>query len=137
MGNTDPTPPWIPFTVNTSAPDVAPPDGFVDIPENGEEFTVSDVVLSGTATDDVGVTKVKVAVRNTVDKTWLQSDGVTFGSSYASSLALLGTPGGMLTDWSFAVSLPDGAYALEIKAVDAVGNTDPTPPWIPFTVNTS
>jgi len=76
VGNTDSTPPWVPFGVDTVAPDVTDPDGSAASPATNEVFTVNDVVLSGSATDDVGVTKVKLAIRDTVGKLWLQPDGV-------------------------------------------------------------
>ncbi len=136
-GNADPTPPWISFVVDSTSPDVAPANGEVDVPVGGQVFVAPDVVLSGTATDDVGVTKVKVAVRNKVDKTWLQADGVTFAVKYVAVPATLDTPGGTLTGWSFPVSLPDGSYTVVLKAFDAAGNVDPTPPWVSFILDTA
>ncbi len=114
--------------------DVTPADGVVDAPLAGDVLTGPAVAVSGSASDDVGVVGVDVAVRDTVLGMWLQADGVTFGSSYASVPAVLDTPGGLVTGWSFGVSLPDGDYAVQVKAVDAAGNADPTPPWVPFTV---
>ncbi len=124
----------MPFTVASSGPDVTDPNGTVDVPAPREALSGPDVVLSGPASDDVGVTAVKVSVRDTVSKLWLQADGVTFGSAYALLSAVLDAPGATATGWSLAVSLPDGAYAAQVKAFDAAGNVDPTPPWVPFTV---
>jgi hypothetical protein len=133
-GKVDPTPPWVPFTVASSVSDVTDPDGFVDVPAAGVVLSGPGVVLSGSASDDVGVTDVRVAVRDAASKLWLQSDGVTFGSAYALLPSSLDAVGGVLTGWSLAVSLVDGSYAVQVKAEDAAGNVDPTPPWIPFTV---
>ncbi len=94
------------------------------------------MVLSGTASDNVGVTEVNVSIRNRIDKTWLQSDGVTFAAAYATLPASLESPGGTMTEWSLPLTLPDGSYAVEAKAVDAAGNIDGTPPWVPFGIDT-
>ena len=56
------------------------------------------VELSGTATDDVAVGTVWVAIRDRDTGQWLQPDGVSFGGVYALVAAALDTPGTTSTD---------------------------------------
>ncbi len=76
------------------------------------------VILSGIASDDVGVSSV----------TW---------SSNAAIIPAVGTAGGTPENWTVPIELAPGANLLTITAVDAVGRTgtsritviyDPTPP---------
>ncbi|MBS43843.1 MAG: hypothetical protein CMH83_11920 [Nocardioides sp.] len=104
------------------------------------EATVRDTTFSatGTATDDRAVGAVRVAVydRDNADARWLQSDG-TFGSAYASRMASVASPGETTTDWSIPLDLPEGRYALSVTSVDETGNSDETPVWRQFTVDTT
>jgi hypothetical protein len=97
------------------------------------------VSTSGTATDNVGVTAVRVAVYNragTSANRWLQADG-SWGAAYASRNATLETPGATSTTWSLGpVTLPEGSYAIDARTVDAAGFVDPDRAWRPFTVST-
>ena len=115
-------------------PDETPPDGVVDIPDGGEVLAGPDVVVSGTATDDVGVGSVGVAIRDRGTGLWLQKDLVSFGTTYRRLLADLDAVGSTSTGWVFAVTLADGAYAIEVKVEDTSGNRDPSPPWVQFEV---
>ena len=136
-GNRDPSPPWVRFSVTSETPDIDDPDGVVDIPASGATLVGPDVVLSGSASDDVAVATVLVAIRNRSTGQWLQADGVSFGGSYTLLPATLDAPGTTNTGWTFPVTLADGLYAIQLKAEDAVGNRDPSPPWVPFTVAAS
>jgi hypothetical protein len=81
----------------------------------------------------VGVTTVRVAIKDRTTGLWLRSNN-TWGA-FQNQAAVLGTPGGTTTGWTFSFSPPaggSGQYALQIAAVDAAGNLDPTKPWVPF-----
>ena len=125
----------------TSVTDTTDPDGTVTSPTNNEILPSSPVTLTGNATDNVGVATVNVAVRNLNVgdpdyQSWLQDDLVTWGA-YEQIPSTLVTPGATDTDWSFIVGLPDGDYAFQLVAKDAAGNTDPTRPFVKFSINTA
>ncbi len=114
-------------------PDVTAPDATVVAPTPGAVVPAGTVTFDGAATDDRGVTEVRVAVRDTVAKLWLQANG-TWGSAYATRNATLAAPGTPSTGWTLAVTLPAGSYAVDVRARDAAANIDPTPPYISFGV---
>jgi hypothetical protein len=111
----------------------AAPDGVVAFPSPGEVVNGPSVVLSGSATDDVGVTGVWAAVRDRDSLLWLQANG-NFGSAYTLLPTNLDAPGAKNTGWSLSVSLPAGNYGVQIKAEDGAGNRDQSPPWVNFSV---
>ena len=115
-------------------PDETDPDTSVSVPSNGQQFGVSNPTVVGSATDNVGVTVVEVAVRDTVNKLWLQPNG-SFASGYATMPASLDNAGGTSTGWSFPVDLANGSYAVQPRAFDSAGNRDQSPPWVPFSIN--
>ena len=75
----------------------------------------SPVAFSGNATDDVSVTRVRVAVRNSVTTLWLQANG-TWGSTIAQFDATLSSPGTTATGWTWVTALPAGSYYVQSKA---------------------
>lgn len=111
------------------------PNGVVDVPSTGTSLAGPDVILTGTATDDVGVEAAWVALRDRTTGMWLQANGTSFGSAYTLIPAMLANPGGTTTGWTFPVTLADGSYGLQLKVDDAAGNRDPSPPWVNFTVS--
>jgi hypothetical protein len=130
----DPEPASAPFTV--LAQDVTPPDATVAVPASNQAFPLGPVTFSGVATDDLGVANVQVAIRNRVTLRWWN------GSSWSASFvwlngATLDAPGATSTGWSFAwTPSAGGSYAVTVRAVDGSGNTDPTRPWVNFSVTT-
>ncbi len=101
-------------------PDTQAPSSVIDQPV-ADSIIPSPVSISGTATDNVGVTQVIVEVRNRDTGQWLRSDG-TLGSWMELS-ATLGTPGGASTTWQYDTPvMPDGRYRVYVRAVDAAGN---------------
>ena len=133
-GLTDGSSAWTPFSVDTTPADTSPPDAQVTSPTPGQVVSSSDLTIEGSATDDVGIATVTVAVRDTVARRWLQSDGSTWGSGYHAFDASLASPGATTTTWSLGLTLPDGSYAVDVKAYDTSGNRDPSPPWVRFDV---
>ena len=90
-------------SVSTTAPETVPPTVGITSPTSGSSYStnVSTVTLSGTASDNVGVTQV----------TWANNRG---GSGTAS-----GT-----TNWSTsAITLQVGSNVITVTARDAAGNT--------------
>jgi outer membrane protein assembly factor BamB len=94
------------------------------------------LILSGAATDDDGVTKVLVAVKNkNTNKWWVASTG-TWSSVFEQNLATLSNPGGTSTSWSHAFDVPfsGGVFFAQAEAVDTNGQHDPTVAIVNFTV---
>jgi DNA-binding beta-propeller fold protein YncE len=132
-GNVETDAPYTRFTVEGGSVDTTPPDTTISLPNNAV-VPLGPLTFTGTATDDVGVTNVQVAIRN---RTTLQ---YWTGTSWVASIrwlngATLGTPGGTSTTWSFGwTPAAAGPYAVTVRALDGVGNIDPTRPWVNFSV---
>ena len=138
-GNVDPTKPWVTFNVSTGdggGPDTTPPNGTVSVPTNNQTLNGIPASLSGAATDDVGVTQVRVAIRDRSSGLWLRGNG-SWGT-FQNHSATLANPGGTTTNWTFSFTPAAGGsgnYALQVAAVDSAGNIDPTKPWVSFQLN--
>ena len=125
-GNVDPTSAYREVTVDTSPPDTADPDTTLRLPRAGQR-TGKLVTFTGTATDDTGVERVRVAVLGQGDPRyrWLQRDG-GWGKRYAWRAATLADPGATSTTWRLRVRLPAGRYGVDVVADDVAGNYDRT-----------
>lgn len=114
-------------------PDVEPPDAVVTAPTNGQSIPAGTVVMTGNATDNVGVTNVDIAIKNSATGQWWKGSGWGSGATYLP--ATLGAPGTNSTSWTFSWPAPGpGQYGISVRARDAAGNIDPTKPWVNFTV---
>jgi Tol biopolymer transport system component len=121
----------------TPGGDVAPPDALIETPAVGQVVTSTPMRIEGTATDDVGVAQVRVAIRDRVSLLWF--DGTGWRSTYAQHHSNLSAPGTSRTNWSFRWTPPasgSGSYAVTVQAVDTAGKVDPTQAWASFTVST-
>ena len=79
----------------------APPGVAWSTPGDGATVTSSPVALTGSATDDVGVTAVELAFQDTGSGQWFQADG-TWGAARVEFDAALGSPGATATTWSYS-----------------------------------
>lgn len=122
-------------TTTPPGPDTQEPNSTVIAPLPGAGVT-SPVTFTGQATDDVGVARVRVAVRDDVSRLWLQANG-SFGSAYTQFDAALASTGARATGWSLARTLPLGSYHLSVKAVDTGGRSEASTPWVAFQVTGS
>ena len=76
-------------------------------------------VISGTATDDIGVSQVAVTIFDHDRGRWLQPDG-SYDRIPAPFYAELATPGGTKTTWSLDFNAPGaGFYQFTIRAIDS------------------
>lgn len=122
-----------PTTTTTRPGDAAPPDASVDVPAAGSTAS-SPVSFSGPASDDVGVGRVRIAVRDRKSRDWLQPDG-SFGPTLRFFRASLANPARRATTWSWrSMPIPAGAYVVTVKATDRAGKHDPTQPFVWFSV---
>jgi Tol biopolymer transport system component len=138
-GGTTPSPTISPSPTRSPSPspigDTAPPDAAIDTPTVGQVLTETPIRVEGSATDDVGVAQVRVAIRDRSTLLWY--DGVGWRQTFAQIAATLGAPGATRTHWSFRWSPPTGgtgAYAANVQAVDTAGKTDPTQAWASFSI---
>ena len=134
-GNQDPTKVWRPFSISSGGggTDVEDPNATVTTPTNNQSFPSTTVNMSGTATDDVGVAKVDIAIRNTATNQWWTGTGWGGWTVFETTLT---NPDEASTGWSYSWTAPgSGNYALWVRAQDTAGKQDPTKPWVPFSVN--
>ncbi len=111
-------------TVTAQVPGDAFPDTALSFTGTNNTLQVLHLDLSGTATDDHGVSAVRVAVFESDSRKYLQADG-TLGSGYALLPATLGTPGGTSTTFALSKDLPSqGNYNVTAYAVDTSGQMD-------------
>ena len=88
-------------------------------------------MFSGTATDDLAVTNVRVAIRDVADQQWW--NGTAWQATPVQFEATLTAPGTTSTAWSYAWTPPAaGTYAVQVTAVDAAGKVDPSKPYVQF-----
>jgi hypothetical protein len=118
----------------TSQPtaDSVDPETTLSTPKSGK-VPLGAITMSGSASDDTGVSAVTVAIRDKKTRLWLRSDG-TWGA-YQAYPAALGTPGARSTGWTLGwTPLRTGSYILVITARDRAGNLDPSPAGASLTV---
>ena len=110
------------LTVNAQVPGDLPPDTTMSFTAPTDKSLP--INLTGTATDDRGVTNVKVSLRERDSGRYLQPDG-SMAAAAASLDATLGTPGGTTTTWSLPVTLPTGGnWSFTAIAFDTAGQQD-------------
>ena len=133
-GNQDPTKPTVSFTVTSGAPDTQAPTPTTTVPTTNQTFPLGPVNVSGNATDNVGVTRVRVAIKNRTTSQWWT--GSTWSATFVwASDATLGSPGSPSTSWSYTFAAPaSGNYAMQVRADDAAGNFT-TNPSVNFVVS--
>lgn len=86
------------------------------------------LVVGGYANDDVGVKKVKVAVRRIRSGAWLRARGGW--GAFELLAARVTDPGARRTDWKFKRKLRPGRYGVSLVAVDTAGQRNPQQrPW--------
>lgn len=95
-----------------------------------------DLVLSGGATDDIGVEKVLVAVRDNFTNNWWDASAGAWVPVFEQNEAAVTSPGTTSTSWSSSFPVPraGGSFYVQAEAVDADGQHDVTPPVVRFTV---
>ena len=124
--------PWTRFSVASTVADTTSPAVAVSGPASGAEVVGPTVTLTGTATDDRGVTHAYAQVRDNATGQWLRPDG-TWGAGARRIEATLDAPGATSTGWSLTTTLPDGRFGFDVIARDAARNWS-TKPWTRFDV---
>lgn len=124
-------------TVNTTdggPPDTTAPDATISVPVANQVLGTGQTAFSGAATDDFGVSAVRVAIQRKSDNLWWRSDN-TWGA-YQQQLATLSSPGAASTGWSYQWTPDgDGDYSLQVEAADTSANKDPSKAFRNFSVS--
>jgi hypothetical protein len=130
------------FQVSNGTPpppnDTTPPTSTVTVPTANQLFTSVPVAMSGTASDDVAVKEVRIAIQDTQTKLWWRSND-TWGA-HQSQQAVLSTPNQPTTGWTYGFTpAPNGSgkYAVQVVAVDTSNNLATTKPWVAFRVGSA
>ncbi|MFC6287684.1 PKD domain-containing protein [Nocardioides sp. GCM10027113] len=132
-------------TINVAVPGDAPPNGLISPTGTVTGVQQLHLELAGSATDDVGVAAVRVAVFEDVTDRYLKPDG-SLAVGFRTVDAVLAAPGATSTGWTLPVDLPvSGDYVVTALAVDTSGQIDPvttdatarypiwpgdSPPWL-------
>ena len=92
-------------------------------------------MLSGSASDDVAVTRVNVAVQDRTSGRWLRGDG-SWNTAFAWLAGTVDTPNASSTTWRFSFGGPSGLYTVGAQAVDSSNKWDASAAWVRFQVAT-
>ncbi|MGH1492982.1 MAG: Ig-like domain-containing protein, partial [Acidimicrobiales bacterium] len=116
-----------------SGGDTVDPNGTIASPSAGSNVTGNPIALSGTATDNIGVDRVRLTIYETTGyTTW---NGTAFTPAFSTVDANLASPGATSTGWSYNMaSPPDGRVVFTAVAFDAAENFDATQPWRLFNI---
>ena len=115
---------WAALRMNAQVAGDAPPKALLATSGLVNGGQVLHLDLSGSATDDLGVSAVRVALRELDTSRYLQPDG-TLATSYATVGATPAAPGATSTGWTLPVDLPSaGDWAVTAYAVDTAGQQD-------------
>jgi len=114
------------LTINVQVPGDAFPDTTISPTGTQPNQPSLQLNLAGAATDDHGVSAVKITVRDTTSSRYVQPDG-TMSANFALLDTTLASPGAVSTGWSRLVNLPAaGNYTVTAYAFDTVNQQDPS-----------
>jgi NHL repeat/Bacterial Ig domain len=127
----DPTGAIVAFS-EAGAADTDPPVTTVGTPSPGESVAAP-VMISGDATDNVGVAQVRVAIRNNSlpnGSNWWNGSG---WGPYTYVPADLSSAGEAATAWSYVFDAPaSGSYGLQVRSLDTSANLGSPAAWQNF-----
>lgn len=112
------------LTINVQIPGDLPPNGLLTTTgtiTGGQSLGLN---ITGTATDDFGVSAVRLTVRDRLSSRYVQQNG-TLASTYSLLDAVLASPGATSTSWNLPVTLPSaGDYDVVAFAYDTANQQD-------------
>ena len=127
------------FKVQGTGPiDSTPPTVSISNPTNNQVVPAGPIQIAGSASDDVAVATVEVAIRDRVSGLWWQPGSGTWGTTLKWFSVPLDNPGGSSTTWSatWSDAVSGGSYRVQARSTDTSGNISATPyPFVPFTVS--
>ena len=95
------------LSINAQVPGDAPPDGRLNVTGTTTGGQSLNLNIAGTATDDKGVSAVRVSFFDNDTSKYLQANG-TLGAAFATRTATLASPNAVSTTWNLPVTLPQG-----------------------------
>jgi outer membrane protein assembly factor BamB len=114
------------------------PSATISSPSDGSTVTNdgSPIQISGTSSDDTGVSRVYVAVKDTASGRWWDPDKQVWSPVFQQMPATLANPGGTSTGWTASLPAPTdgGVFLVQADAVDTDGQHDPNLPSVKFTL---
>ena len=114
------------LTVNAQVPGDAFPDGLLSFTGTDQTPNTLHIDLAGTATDDRGISNVRVSLFDNRTGRYVQPNG-TLTAGFATLNATVASPGATSTTFSLPVDLPQaGDYSVTAWAVDTAGQQDPS-----------
>jgi outer membrane protein assembly factor BamB len=116
----------------------APPETALSYPTEGSTITnpSGPVTFSGTASDDVGVNQVQVAIKNRATSKWWSQATQTWVNVFTPNPATLGPASGGSRSWTYSWPAPPdgGDFLVQAEAVDGDGQHDTSVASAMFTV---
>ncbi len=114
------------LTINVQVPGDAFPNGTISPTGTVNGVQVLHLDLAGAATDDIGVSAVRLTIEERDSQRYLQPNG-TLGGQFASLNATLASPNATSTTWTLSVNLPtQGDYDVTAYAYDTSDQQDPS-----------
>jgi predicted CXXCH cytochrome family protein len=117
--------------------DTTPPDTVIASPTGGT-LTSTSTVITGTASDNMSVESVGVAIIRNSDSYYWDGANSTWTASTVWNQANLTSPSSTSTAWSYTWNLPvddGGSYTIQAKATDGAAQDDPTPASVTVSVD--
>lgn len=120
-----------PVDVEFANTDIAAPNSSIAEPQDSAVVSGETAIVSGTATDNVAVAAVDVAIRRNNDNYYWDSQNTTFTAAPTWNPATI-TSGASssLAEWGFDWDLPQNTeetFTIEARATDADGNVESSP----------
>ncbi len=117
------------FIVSNATPDVQAPVAVLTEPVKNQVYTDRPALIAGTATDDVALASVQVAVKDRANNQWWNASSATWGPQVWEDSALT-APGTPASEWSYAFddsARPgSGGYYVAVRAKDAANKVQPS-----------
>ena len=112
------------LSITAQVPGDAFPNGLLNFTGTDQNIDVLHLNLAGTATDNFGVSAVRVALRDLDTGRYVQPNG-TMSTGFATVNATLGSPGATSTTFTLSIDLPTkGEFSVEAFAIDTAGQQD-------------
>jgi hypothetical protein len=112
------------LSITAQVPGDAFPNGLLSFTGVDQNIDVLHLNLAGTATDNFGVSAVKISLRDLDTGRYVQPNG-TMSTGFATLNATLDSPGATSTTFLLSVDLPTkGEFSVEAWAVDTAGQQD-------------
>lgn len=115
------------LTINVQVPGDAYPEGKLNVTGTVSGLQSLHLDLAGTATDDLGVSAVRLTFQDRNTTRYVQPNGTMAAAFAFIDATTVVPPGGTSTTWTLSIDLPtQGDYNVTVYAYDTAGQQDPT-----------